>query len=804
MPININLKQLNISDSDQIKLDKVNYNFDQLVANGGGPPGPQGPTGQDGTQGTTGIKGSQGPIGGFGNQGTQGPESVNYWKHIPKPSTGGIDVDTVVPLWTSGNVFAPVVNIGYIESDAQYGTKQPLVFGKTPYQWNIHARDYSVSNLRFLNKGFEIGEDAPINPKPARGYDFKLEKRDGKDQMSFGFANYFSDNIGIYISGQMRFRGSISSPDSFNINDNSAVFRTITSFDSPVDIRKNLIIENAGAATDKIAVCENTSGLVKFKSLPEIGGTVPLGTIISISPSIFFDNDNFINSEQLTPAPGSKLNISVGKGIGAYAGWYLCNGKEWTDGGDSYPVPLLGKFDYTIEQDPFSNLPTSQGTASAPPSNLTTHITGGSDINMTASFLGGSYNVTSTPIGISNVTLQQGSGATFKIKQLPQIMYLRRGDLYWSDLGTGQSAAVPITWRLDDTVVNSKLFSDPYPLGVVNDKSSNAAYSTSFEVITKTGYYWSTTPSPGDISGVPSWATITGITLGPGTYPNKITIAISVSDHPDLPDTITLGITTTDFIGVASIVITLDRVNSENTTCSDPNVVDISYNFVTGYTFQLVYQAAAGWVFRNPAFATGSDRVLYGNSLSQTPPTGGGTINLPSYVLDNFNKTLRMNLSLTGIPTVGYLTTIRYKINNLPLLRLAPGIVAAGTTVPGVDYLSWFINTEPNTLYDVIVRNDTGAAVFIWVGIYQGGGSTPAPIRSDLKVGTNTIFAQAPALPQLVTYFSAASFSILNGTSLTAKWSMGTTTDTGHLIKLYWAASASAPESQRLPITVFP
>ena len=33
----INLKQILISDTDNIKLDKVNYNFDQLVANGGGP-----------------------------------------------------------------------------------------------------------------------------------------------------------------------------------------------------------------------------------------------------------------------------------------------------------------------------------------------------------------------------------------------------------------------------------------------------------------------------------------------------------------------------------------------------------------------------------------------------------------------------------------------------------------------------------------------------------------------------------------------------------------------------------------------
>ena len=56
----ISLKHINYtSDSDTIKLDKVNYNFDQLVANGGGPRGPQGAVGQTGPQGNTGQKDSK-------------------------------------------------------------------------------------------------------------------------------------------------------------------------------------------------------------------------------------------------------------------------------------------------------------------------------------------------------------------------------------------------------------------------------------------------------------------------------------------------------------------------------------------------------------------------------------------------------------------------------------------------------------------------------------------------------------------------------------------------------------------------
>ena len=42
----INIQEiLHPSDSDSIKFEKINYNFDQLVVNGGGPAGPKGDIG---------------------------------------------------------------------------------------------------------------------------------------------------------------------------------------------------------------------------------------------------------------------------------------------------------------------------------------------------------------------------------------------------------------------------------------------------------------------------------------------------------------------------------------------------------------------------------------------------------------------------------------------------------------------------------------------------------------------------------------------------------------------------------------
>lgn len=56
MPIVI--QELVASDSISQAVDKINFNFDQLILNGGGPPGPAGPIGPTGPVGGRGIKGA--------------------------------------------------------------------------------------------------------------------------------------------------------------------------------------------------------------------------------------------------------------------------------------------------------------------------------------------------------------------------------------------------------------------------------------------------------------------------------------------------------------------------------------------------------------------------------------------------------------------------------------------------------------------------------------------------------------------------------------------------------------------------
>lgn len=760
----ITLKHINYTDSDSIKLDNVNYNFDQLVVNGGGPVGPQGSIGNDGPQGTTGIQGPQGPLGNEGFQGPEGPVSINHWGLIP---FGTFDADALIPKHALGDQFSPIINIGYIENDPQYGVKHPLINGKTPYQWNIHRKPYSISNLRLLNDGI-----------PGNGFDFKIENLNTKDQVTLGFINP-QDSKSIYKSALMIFRSSIDSNSNLEIG-SIASFKTNTVFNSPVIVKEQLIIENAGADTNKITISEDNTGLVKFKSVQELGGTVPFGTIVSIMPSIFADNTKFVNNEQdVYPGNTAPLNIQVGKGINSYEGWYLCNGQEWTDGIDTFQVPMLGNFNYTIEDNPFSTNPSSQGSAST--SNNKVHITGGSDIDMTATAVPSLiYNITST-VSTSNVDVYPGTGTTFKIKQLPQIIYLGRNDLFWQDPGTGQAPSIPFTISFDDTnTTASKLNPDPYTWPTMTNQAAGSSYSFVDTITAPAGYYWSTTPSTGDITGVPGYMTIQGISLGSGTFPTTIQVGINVTSHPATTTNLVLGINTTSFISPTEASITLQRSgNPANTTVTPGTSTTISYNFATGYTFNIVCNANSGYYFGpNPP-------------ASLTSISGGATYTINSATYSNpltiGHGTLTLNVTITGV-SIGT-TAISYGLS-LPVFMSAPKITyyPSGYNIDG--------STSSYVSKIITVENLTGGNVYIWAGInqfYMGTGTSASISGGYESFGVFNLTVSAPTTAG--NYYSASSRLLSNGQSVVGNLSRNVTTDSHHVVQLYWSSTPTGTKT---------
>jgi hypothetical protein len=829
----ISLKHINTSDSDTIKLDNVNYNFDQLVANGGGPRGPQGPIGQTGIQGTTGVQGFQGVEGNQGTQGTQGPILPNYWKNLSE--TGDIEAKTLIPISYIGDNFAPVIKIGYVEADSEYGTKSDLVGGKTPYQWNINRRPYSTSNLRFLSS---VDLDT--------AYDFKLNKEGGtKDSMTMGFLdlNYSTTE---YVSGGTSFRSSVGSGDSLYINRNETLFKKPTTFDSPVISEDAFFIQNANEGTGKIAISDDINGLVKFKDVKDLGGTVAVGTIISVPTSIF--NSNFVNNEIVSIGNNEPLRLSCGRGEGIYDGWYLCNGKTWDDGSSFlYTVPQLGMFTYKIFDNTLSTNTNSQGLAdqqasansalpgaAVPSYKNVNHIHAGNGYSMYAapkpgnSLIYSYYGFTSESQWPFNV----GGGTTFKVKQLPQIIYLGKSNLRWTDQGTGQDPIVPLTFKLDDLnpyitgATTSKLNPDPYTLTstlgtaniTVNTKLGLAsAYSFTSNVTAPAGYYWlaNAIPSPSSITGLPGYATITSIVADPAgstAFPTSIIITFSISSHPQLPPnqiqiTHILGIDTTSLIRSIVTPITISTTNPTNTTLLGAfNRYIQSYNLANGYTFTAEYKANTGYTFiqANGALPTVSiaesfDGVLEINGTISV--TGAGTS----------NEILYIPMRLRDIPQA-ISSGLQYTVNINSVWPKMPIITLCTADVNKTNYTLYntIVNTGAYTRIGQVVTNNTPKTIYIFVGLDQR--DTPSwrtcsfyrcktyyynwAVDGKWRYNdSETNYIQAYAgddtanVAGILNYYWSSYYSIGPGQALYGVLQQETSSDPNHTIELFWSFS---------------
>lgn len=112
------------SDADQIKWEKVNYNFDQILSSGG-KEGPKGEKGSSGITGNTGTKGEKGDTGSQGVKGDTG-SSATIWEqfshstlsaYVLKPKDGTTTVEPMLVLGDEG--YEEGTTDGYLGPDAQ-------------------------------------------------------------------------------------------------------------------------------------------------------------------------------------------------------------------------------------------------------------------------------------------------------------------------------------------------------------------------------------------------------------------------------------------------------------------------------------------------------------------------------------------------------------------------------------------------------------------------------------------------------------------------------------------------------------
>lgn len=158
----INLKEIFVSDTNQIRIDKINYNFDQIIGTGG-QLGPRGPQGIQGSIGPVGPQGAQGPAGATGADGNDGNDGLDRWYSMPHaPVTGENTTDyntTIIKPKIDNNANQPTSvyigdpnfnDINSEEGDAE--ARASLVIGKKdPFE--NHIRLVSEDGFNMVVRG---------------------------------------------------------------------------------------------------------------------------------------------------------------------------------------------------------------------------------------------------------------------------------------------------------------------------------------------------------------------------------------------------------------------------------------------------------------------------------------------------------------------------------------------------------------------------------------------------------------------------------------------------------------------------
>lgn len=795
----INLKNISFTDSDNIKLDKVNYNFDQLVSNGGGP---QGPTGSHGVTGPQGVNGYQGPFGVRGDQGDQGPigsAGTQVWIY-QEGDTDTLDANTVFPKHDDptdptgdGTLNPPVVSVGFRSDSPMYGVTQEDTGQNVPYQFIINRNDnYALSNLALRTDGTDNLFLQSIN----------WDDQNNTSIMKMSFSEV-EDNRIEYWANKHTYIDNITGANLLEISSNGIVSNVGAEFNEELKINGDLIVSTGitpgdpgSPDVDKIAVSADAQGTIIFKYADELGGTAPIGTIISMLPSIYNDNTKFIQQETVNPN-GLPIEIRVGSGIGDYEGWYVCNGQTWTDGVEEYEVPGLNSFSYSIEDDPSNDL-NSQGSAVETNNNL--EVIGGADISTAALFSSPNYTITSS-VTDSDINLDpqgfQGATTVVKVKRLPQIIYLGVDNLYWQDAGSDQAPLVDNTYTFAIT-------SDGQPgtiLSQYTDTISVQSGTTSselFQLPAPDGYRWTSEPTVSYFfdtsSGIPS------IVSGPpplinGTDDTLLDIYINqLADGSSQTFYYLYPASYIEIINIDNTYIINDY--SEDWT-STPGSITINENpgdNVTVGTFDL--EAPSFKYFdssKEPLVQTAS-RVSLGTMGLST--FRNGDIGISSYEyqdaagIPTTTKPVKLQLNITdndfadtSAVSGGTTEDTTIKINGIAFFDRAPYIEYSTSWTGGNN--TWNAtnfgeySTSANRNWNIKNNTEDQVVIRLKVSKYNTNGDTTAEITiNTAQVGsTNTILMASTGIANTIgltttsaTAYSGTTYTIPAGATINIEW----------------------------------
>jgi hypothetical protein len=374
--MSINIKEIFQSDNLSTSKDKINYNFDQILANGGGPQGLKGNKGTTGAIGSIGPKGNKGEAGGTGAKGNTGADG--YWtldsyttpdQHtlLPKiqPTSGSTEGDKPTNLVLGRD------DVQYVEDAIDRNALLSLTDENSGAYWTDIIRirlkggyggafnDTSAvvrlipgtggAKLKIATIGGNNSIELASNRIDLIGNDTSLV--DGNGLTKLRITNYFNEAAGTwnFLTGSLIDIAANSTAITLKNNGNSSLLgnnifgatgKTNTIAGTTTIAGAALKIQPTGntLAANKILVSNDTNGTALWKSPYEVSGIYPIGTIVFVNPvdisTTYFSIADYVYPSGISPDTVSYQFFGRGKSGTRWAGWYLLMGQTnaWYSG----------------------------------------------------------------------------------------------------------------------------------------------------------------------------------------------------------------------------------------------------------------------------------------------------------------------------------------------------------------------------------------------------------------------------------------------------------------------------------------
>jgi len=272
-------------------IDLINYNFDQLIANGYGSTGGTGATGTVGVTGVQGLTGATGNTGGTGTTGGSGIAGVERWV---KDSTTVNNTNILKPIQLQTFTDLPNVVIG---GDLLNRRAQLSVSRHTVNQ-DSNIRLTTSTNTKYFD--FILNNGAMEMKSDATSTASKIVLK--------------SDNSQLY--------DSVDSEVFAHFLPTAVNFKKNTIIDHTISIQVNSRFSSQLPQQDDLVLAIDETGKLGWQDTTSLNTNVARGSVVSILPSE-------INAGNFTMFSNSNSANQAGRGIGIYSGWYICHGYTW-------------------------------------------------------------------------------------------------------------------------------------------------------------------------------------------------------------------------------------------------------------------------------------------------------------------------------------------------------------------------------------------------------------------------------------------------------------------------------------------